>query len=225
MATAPLRIGELLLSRGVCSREQLREAWEQKIIYGDRLGSNLLALGHIDEATLAQALGAQLGVHSGHGKVLNPTKEALSLVPKNVCEKRYVVPHHIADRSLYLLMRDPHDQVALEEARFAAGLKIVPVVVCEARIWQLLERHYLARMSMRPIPLDGFVRTRPKPVFEDETASIGVELTSEEEFNKLYSGMLKGAPPPVVEDVNPAAFKDTNPARPSVKPGGSPGFL
>jgi hypothetical protein len=45
---ARVRLGELLLMRGLCTREQLSEAWEQKVLYGDRLGTNLLALGILD---------------------------------------------------------------------------------------------------------------------------------------------------------------------------------
>src|SRR5690349_15522011 len=113
-----VRLGELLLTSGVCSREALLEAWETKVLYGDRLGTNLLALGHIDEMTLSRALGQQLGVHAGHGKVIHVDKDALKLIPKSVAEKRFVVPHHVADRALFLLMRDPHDATAVDEAQF-----------------------------------------------------------------------------------------------------------
>lgn len=192
MTTRP-RLGELLIANGACTREQLREAWEQKVLYGDRLGTNLLAAGLVAEKDLALALGQQHGVHSGHGKVIRVDPAALALVPKAYAEKRVVVPHHVADGQLFLLMRDPHDPMAIEEVRFATGLKITPVVVCEARLWQLLEVHYRARMSLRPVPLDGprFPPSRRAPGSDEASGPLPVspELVSEEEFQRLYATM------------------------------------
>lgn len=188
--TSRPRLGELLIASGACTREQLREAWEQKVIYGDRLGTNLLASGLIDEQTLSLALGQQLGVHSGHGKVIRVDPAVLPLVPKALAQKRAVVPHHVADRQLFLLMRDPHDALAIDEVRFATELKVTPIVVCEARMWQLIEHHYRARMSLRPVFLDGPRAPRPRSA-EESTGPLppSPELVSEEEFQRLYASM------------------------------------
>jgi hypothetical protein len=251
-ATRP-RLGELLLAKGVCAREQLAAAWEQKVLYGDRLGTNLLAAGVVDEERLARALGQQHGVHSGHGGVIKVEAEAVALVSRALAEKRFVVPHHIADRQLFLLMRDPLDAVAIDEVRFATGMKVIPVVACEARMWQLLETHYGARPTLRPVPLGGAPR-KPEPL-EDATGSIllGPELVSEEEFERLYAGLhrlddrsplwslpsLEGsaeaeAPPPIgAEEEATEPFGQTTPGRPSAlraqrQPGegeGADGFL
>ncbi len=233
MAERRLRLGELLLSRGICSRTRLLEAWEQRVLFGDRLGTNLLAVGAIDERTLAQALGHQLGVHSGHGKVLKVDAAALKLVPKTIAERRFVVPHHVQDKKLYLLMRDPHDAFAIDDVRFASGLGVIPILVCEARMWQLLEQHYGLRPSLRPIPLDGVV-VRPRPSADEHTAPAkdSPELTSEEDFQALYAGLHDGsvpvitlpevrkeaparAPPPPTASPVPEAGKGGNPTVPA----------
>ena len=198
MATRP-RLGELLLAHRICSREQLREAWEQRVLYGDRLGTNLLTLGFVDEHTLARALGQQHGVHSGSGKVISVDKKALKLIPKALAVKRLVVPHHVADKQLFLLMRDPLDPVALDEAAFAANMKITPIAVCEARVWQLMSLYYGVNLSMRPVPLDGVVRTQVKRVQTEEQA-LGPELTSEEDFQRLYASIHQ---PPSIDDHPP----------------------
>ena len=191
MTTSRPRIGELLLARGACTREQLREAWEQKVLYGDRLGTNLLALHAIDEHNLARALGQQHGVHSGYGRVIAPEPSAVALIPKSLAVRRFVVPHHVVDKQLFVMMRDPNDAIAIDEVAFAASMRVTPVVVCEARIWQLIERHYRAVISMRPVPLDGVVTQSPAAT-EDPMAAFGPELTSEEEFNRLYAGIHSG---------------------------------
>lgn len=223
MSERRLRLGELLLSRGICSRERLREAWEQRVVFGDRLGTNLLAVGAIDERTLAQALGHQLGVHSGHGKVLKVDPAAIALLPKTIAERRFVVPHHVQDRKVFLLMRDPLDAFAIDDVRFATGLGVMPILVCEARMWQLLETHYGLRPSLRPVPLDGEA-LRPRRATDEQTspAKDSPELTSEEDFQSLYAGLHDGSlhsiPLPVVSAEVPAEAPRSAPPPPNVAP-------
>lgn len=247
MSQPRLRLGELLLSRGICSRERLREAWEQRVVFGDRLGTNLLAVGAIDEQTLAQALGHQLGVHSGHGDVIKVDPAAVKLVPKTIAERRFVVPHHVQDKKLYLLMRDPLDAFAIDDVRFATGLGVIPILVCEARMWALLETHYGLHPSLRPVPLDREMMRASNPVDEETSpARSSPELTSEEDFQSLYAGLHEGTlsaiplvempteapkpgpPPPNVAPVPELrpSFEPTRPARPAaLAKGGDDAFL
>lgn len=212
-----VRLGELLLSRGWCTREQLSAAWEQKVLFGDRLGTNLLAAGAVDEATLVQALGEQHGVHGVHGGGLRIDPLAVSLVPARAAIKRQMLPHHVVQGTLYLLMVDPTNLRALDEARFASHLKVRPVVVCEARMWSLMALHHGARTPMRPNPLDTLRRPRsssthaalstvplsalPLPS-QQEKAPLAFatdiahkapveDLVSEADFNELYARLAK----------------------------------
>ncbi len=181
-----VRLGELLLARGLCTREQLAQALEQQVVYGDRLGTNLMALGVVDEEALAGALGTQHGVHAGYGSVLHVDPDAVATVSKALAIKHALVPHHIADRTLYLLMQDPNDLQAVDDVRFATRLKVQPVVVCEARLWRLLLEHYGHKSSLRPNPVD--VVKRAVFAAAEPTAPVAVEdLVSEEEFHQLYA--------------------------------------
>lgn len=149
-----LRLGELLLKTGVCQRDALRHAFEQKVLFGDRLGTNLLAEGLILEKDLALALGAQHNVRAAWGEVLRVDKAAVRLVKPSIAEWHNIVPHHIGDGRLYLLMIDPHDQMTRDLVEKSTGLFPVPVVVCEARMWALLREHYGISRGLRPVPLD-----------------------------------------------------------------------
>lgn len=182
-----VRLGELLLSRGICSREQLSEAWEQKVLYGDRLGTSLLAMGVVDEATIVAALGIQFGVHGGHGGNLRVDPAAVALLPAATAIKRQVLPHNVIDGTLYLLMVDPDNARALDEARAATRLRVQPVVVAEARMWLLLTQHHGARPSVRPNPLDVAPVGAPGSDFDRS----GNDLVSEEEFNDLYARLAE----------------------------------
>jgi len=204
-----VRLGELLLSRGACTREALAAAWEQQVLFGDRLGTNLLAVHALDEATLAAALGAQHGVHHGSGDVLRVDERVVPLVPRTLCLSRRVLPHHVVDRTLYLLMADPTDLRTIDEVRFASRLKVQPIVVCEARMWALLSTWLGESPSLRPNPLAA--PWRPRPAAASTTPSTeGApvdDLVSEDEFNALYArtGQAGGAAALIDADGAPPA--------------------
>lgn len=189
-----VRLGELLLSRGWCTQAQLHEAWEHKVVYGDRLGTNLLALGILDEQRLAEALGVQHGVHAGHGAVLQVDDAAIKLLPAAIAQRHGVVPHHVAERTLYLLMRDPSDLRAVDDVRFATRLKVHPIAVCEARLWRLLSERYGAKAPLRPNPLDQAKRTSAPTAPAPAPRSHDDDLVSEDDFHALYA-RLTGAEP------------------------------
>lgn len=201
------RIGELLWRRGACDLEALRRAWELKVIYGDRLGTNLLAEGLIEEKDLALALGEQHGVHAAYGELIRVNPRVARLLKPPVADRHNICPHHVEENRIYLLMTDPHNVEAIDLVYKGTGLTVVPVVVCEARMWALLLEHYGISRGLRPIALDGdpFLAAQKRLKAHEEQkkrAASGPELQSEEEFNALYMqhafGEAKADEPPVV---------------------------
>jgi len=182
------RIGQLLMSQGLCDRETLMHAWEQKVLFGDRLGTNLLAIGAVDERGLAMTLGVQSGVHAAWGEVIAPTPQAKQMLSPLICKKHSIVPHHVDGEGFYYLSQDPLDRDAATDVRNATNLRPVPVVVCEARMWELLNEHYGVAMGMRPIDLNSAqARLRAAQQQQPQQAAVGGELTNEEEFYALYA--------------------------------------
>ncbi len=59
-----LKVGEILLTQGFISNEQLQAALQQHQQTGISLGTVLVKLGYIDEETLGQVLGKQLELHA-----------------------------------------------------------------------------------------------------------------------------------------------------------------
>jgi hypothetical protein len=194
------RLGQILMRSGAATREKLVESWEQKVLFGDRLGTNLLATRAVSEETLARALGEQHLVPAAFGGNIDVKDAAVRRLPRSFAVDRLVVPHHFDAGTLFLLMRDPDDIVTRHDVYRLTGMVVVPVVVAEARIWSLLAQHYGQHPSLRPIPLgnndgplvelalahlDGRVTRSAKtpPLVVDNHAQ---ELMSEAEFTALY---------------------------------------
>jgi type IV pilus assembly protein PilB len=145
MASKP-KLGEILLRAGVVEPDQLRIALAEQRSWGRRLGQTLIEIGALSERDLVRALASQLGIPVVHlaGKRIEP--EILELIPLELAEKHGCLPLFVkqADgvRSLYLGMEDPSDVEALDDARFSAGMPVVPIMVSPSELEEAIQNSY-----------------------------------------------------------------------------------
>ena len=203
-----MRLGELLMHQQVCTRDQLLEAWEQKVMFGDRLGTNLLACRSITEETLARALGQQHQTPSAYGKVINVDTRVARLLDEKTADHHSVVPHHIDGENLYLLTIDPSRRQTLSAVEKIVRKRVIPVVVCEARMWQLLYAFYGLARAMRPVDLN-IRASEVAPETPSSVHALGEELTSEAEFHAMYANRMdEGGTAPGLSDEGEAVLED-----------------
>lgn len=196
------RLGEILVSLETCTEAQIREGLENQVIFGGRLGTNLLEIGHLTEEQLARALGRRHGRACLYGNLaVDPA--ALKVLGADLVDRLEVIPYIVQDRKLAVLVRDPDDLGVLDEVAFATGKKVHPIVVPEARIWALMRRCYHLDRQLRGIEIDGAALRRPPRVPEPrKEAEPAQDLMDQAEFDALYSHVgdappiRTGAPPP-----------------------------
>ena len=129
-----LRLGDLLISAGLITQEQLEEGLRLQKGTGKRLGTVLQENGFITESELIEALQMQLGIEFiDLSKVTIPT-ELVQTVPKAIAKQYQVVPVRLNRDELYLAMSDPLNFYAIEEVRKAAKKKVVPMVAMSSAI-------------------------------------------------------------------------------------------
>jgi hypothetical protein len=187
--TTRMRIGEWLMHDGLCTKAQLREAWDAKTAYGDRLGTNLLAIGVIDECQLAATLSKQHHVPAAPLAQLQPMwlSQVLPTLPRDLLVRARALPLGPTRTGGWVLACvDPAPSSWARLLAAAPGIQMVPTVVCEARLWDLHERYLSHRTSLRPNPLNS---VRPPVHVRREEAQHDTmqELTSEAEFQQMYA--------------------------------------
>jgi len=136
------KLGEILLERGLVTREDLDRALEIQRERGDKLGRILVDLGFIAQKDLLQALSDQLGVPLAHidgPPAVSPETERLS---NQFLRQAKILPLRLEGQTLTLAMADPLDFETLSAARMATGLDILPEIATEAEILDALERYY-----------------------------------------------------------------------------------
>ena len=131
---AYMRLGDLLISAGVITEEELNRGLELQKGSKERLGTVLIKNNIITENQLIEALQMQLGIEFVDlTKVSIPTEMAQAL-PKNIAVQYQIVPLRIVKDELYLAMADPLNFYAIEEARKATRRRIHPLVATAAGI-------------------------------------------------------------------------------------------
>lgn len=142
-----VKIGKILLSRGLLTESQLTRAIIAQRGSGKVLGEMLVDLGYVTSEDIARALGDQLGIpffELSDGFKLE--KEEVKLVPENVARRYCMFPMQSKDdhsrQSITLVMRDPLDVEAVSTVRSLTRLEIHKAVSTEGCIRSVIDKYY-----------------------------------------------------------------------------------
>ncbi len=113
----PVRLGDLLIERGVISQDQLRIALHEQKTSGKPLGEALVALGFVTEVEMRSALAHNLGEEAVSLKGVVADAKALGLIPKQIAKRHTLFPVSldVVRNELLIACADPNDIVAADQ--------------------------------------------------------------------------------------------------------------
>lgn len=145
---AAMRLGTLLLRNASIGLSQLESALRNQVLYGGRLGTNLVELGFVEVDLLSQYLSDLSGVPSATPEMLDlAPADLLARLGADLAHQLCAIPlgspaaHHEGG-SIPVAMVEPHDRNALSTLRARLGGPIAPYVMPELRAFYYLERHF-----------------------------------------------------------------------------------
>ncbi|MDX2093516.1 MAG: hypothetical protein SFX73_37070 [Kofleriaceae bacterium] len=158
------RLGELLVSAGLLTQEQLEQALRAQIMWGARLGTNLVELGFIDLDALSSALARQHSLPAALARHFeNVDIELQRALSPQLAEMYSCLPLTRVGpkRQIVIATSSPLTKKAI--ARIADDLgvdpfSLIPSIAAELRIRYQLERVYSIFRSAR------FVRSPGKTI-------------------------------------------------------------
>jgi hypothetical protein len=171
-----MRLGTLLLRDAVIGLSQLEEALKAQILYGGRLGTNLVELGLIDLDTLGLYLAKVHGVPvATQARMEAADAGSVARLGRELAERHLAFPlgpEPLRPETIAIAMADPRQPDRIGDIQRALGTTIAPYAAAELRILYYLERHYQierrprflrpADASAPPIASDRR-RTQPAP--------------------------------------------------------------
>lgn len=223
------RLGELLVAGGLLTPEQLEQALRAQVMWGGRLGTNLIELGFLDLDALSQALGRLHQLPAALGRHFEKVdRELQRLLSADVAERFCVVPlvrvgpeKKVVIASVAPLAAKPlaiiADELAIERSQ------LIPSIAAELRIRYQLERIYgiprTARFMRSPgktvPPFPTFEVLPDSPPTDPQIQRIDLTLPTDTQELAVYhqaQATPVAVPPPVPvrpsAPVAPAAFED-----------------
>jgi len=142
------RLGELLVATGLLTAEQLERALRAQVMWGARLGTNLVELGLIELEDLTGHLGRQHNLPAAFARHFEKVDRELQLLlPPEVAESFCCVPlmRTGARRDIVLAAASPLPRKALTmiaEELFVEPARLIVSIAPELRIRYQLERVY-----------------------------------------------------------------------------------
>jgi hypothetical protein len=164
----------LLLSQGVLDYAGVEEGIKAQVVYGGRIGTNLLDMGLVTEEQLCKALEKCYGVPSvmidSDGVDLN----ALHAIPEKFIRRYRVLPFWRRRMAIGLAMDDPDKKSIVADISYSTGFIIKPHVMPEHRLDRLLEHFF-------EIP----ARWRYTESYEEEVAPEDIQFALKQPVERL----------------------------------------
>ena len=123
-----VRIGDLLLSQGMITQQQLDTALSEQKIRKTKLGETLIALGYVSQKDFSDVLSRQLGVESVDLRKEGLQDAAIRLVPEDIMKKYELVPFAIDENNsniLKIAMSDPMYLPAIDDVSLITGMCLI----------------------------------------------------------------------------------------------------
>lgn len=140
-AARPRMVGEVLLSKGLISEDQLSIALSEQRSSGMKLGEMLVGQGVISGSTLVQSLAHALGVKGvllRHG-LIDPT--LLQMIGSEEAERLVAIPMFRVHDTLTVAMAEPQSLPAIDRLKELTGKNIKPVLALEDNILEFVRKY------------------------------------------------------------------------------------
>jgi general secretion pathway protein E/type IV pilus assembly protein PilB len=149
---AKRHIGQILISQGILTEDQLRIALLEQMKSKLPVGKLLVNLGFVSEATLRDALSEKLGLQSVDLSQIIIDSQAMKLVPRDFALRHHIFPIAL-DRergTLIVALSDTNNLVALDQlrARLRGELELESRLAGDTEISRAIEQYYGHELSI-----------------------------------------------------------------------------
>lgn len=184
-----IRLGDLLVDKGLITDEQLKLALSEQKKLGKKLGGTLIELGMIDENSILNLLSNQLNiplVDLIHGEKLN--EETVRKLPETLARRYRAILLKDNEHECLLGMADPTDIYALDEIQKKLNKNIKQAIVRESHLLQVFDKVYRKTEAISAL-----------------AEELGQELSTDDELS--FGGQTEMTEAPVAKLLN-SVFED-----------------
>jgi type IV pilus assembly protein PilB len=176
------RLGEILVTNNLITREQLGKALEEQKMSGGqaRLGSILVKQKLINEQDLTSFLSKQYGVPTVNLSDFEIDPAVTKTIQPEVVQKYQLVPINRAGSTLIVAVTDPSNLFAIEDIKFMTGYNVEMVVASESDIKNAIDKYYDQSASLADVMGDMDLEDMEIVDIDEEVDISSVERATED---------------------------------------------
>ncbi len=167
-----VRLGELLVNKGLITQKQLDEGLHEQKMSGNKLGSSLVKLGFISEKNLVAFLSKHYGVPAIDLTEAEIESEAIKMIPMDVVFKYQIIPIKRVGSTLRVAMCDPSNILAIDDIKFLTSCHVEVFVSSESAVKTAIDKYYDSSSSVADIM--GTMGEEEKLELLEETEEVDV---------------------------------------------------
>ena len=158
-----IKFGSMLVQERIISEGQLEEALRNQVIFGGKVGTNLIELGYISTERLSDALARHKGFPPANPSDLHSiTAEVIALITADTAKQYQAIPVSLDKKRLTVAMANPDDLTSIDKLSFMTGMYINPVVIPELMLIMALEKYYKIKRETRYIAIARDMKRDPR---------------------------------------------------------------
>ena len=124
-----IRIGDVLMSKGLIDQNQLNMALKEQKEKGRMLGETIVELGYVTQEKINDTLCEMLNIKFIDLQVEEPDENVVGLVPEEVMRKYVLVPMRYDKNNagvVQVAMADPMNIIAMDDINIITGKQVMP---------------------------------------------------------------------------------------------------
>jgi len=140
--TKKIRLGDLLVEKGLITDDQLQHALGEQKKLGRKLGGTLVELGMIDENSLLNLLASQLNIPLIDINNYNYSNDVAKILPESIARRYRALVLEDRGQDYLVAMADPTDIYALDEIQSKLNKPVGQAIVRESALLENFDLVY-----------------------------------------------------------------------------------
>jgi len=151
-----VRIGDILVAKGIINENQLQTALSQQREQGKMIGEMIIAMGFATQKDINDALCENLGIEFVDMREIEVDEDAMSLLDESIMRKYTVVPlgeDPTNPLAIRVAMADPTNILAMDDINIITNKQVVPCLANNGDIRAFLDKAFGQRQAQNIVDL------------------------------------------------------------------------
>ena len=151
-----VRLGDLLVQKGIITEEQLSEALKQQKEKKLMLGEMIVSMGFASQSQINDVLCEHLNIDFVDMREEEPDPQVLSLLDESIMRKYTLVPLRHDNNTagaLQVAMADPMNILAMDDINIITGMQVVPILANAQDINAFLDKAFGQQQAQNIVEL------------------------------------------------------------------------